>query len=410
MNAPGIYYVNVTDGCGHKFTDTITVTASVAIPLSIGDDLSICRGDQVTLTATDEFTRYEWSPAYNISATTGRVVNIFPEVDTFYTVRAEKMPGCFSFDTIQVKVNVAMPIQLGGDITMCQGETTTLDAGIGFDRYQWSNGAEAQFIDVTASGKYSVIGFSENGCKAYDTINVIVNPVPLLNLGGDSNICIGETKRLDAGSGFVQYKWSNGSASAAIDIQTIGSYWVEVIDNNHCKAADTVNILRILPKPDGFLVKDTAICSYGEINVTTRDRYNDYTWSTGSKLPSLIINRPGIYWLDVLNENGCKGRDTINVIQKECLKGLYVPSAFTPNGDGKNDYLKAMLFGDIEYFEFYIYNRYGQVVFRTNDRFNGWNGMVGGIMQNTGNFVWVCKYKLRGEEDKLEKGNVVLIR
>ncbi|MBK8142456.1 MAG: gliding motility-associated C-terminal domain-containing protein [Chitinophagaceae bacterium] len=127
-------------------------------------------------------------------------------------------------------------------------------------------------------------------------------------------------------------------------------------------------------------------------------------------LKAISISDPGIYRLQVVDRNGCIGADTITVTQKQCLSGLFVPTAFTPNNDGLNDNLKAMLFGDILSFDFKIFNRYGAVVFASNNPAKGWDGTIAGLKQDAGVYVWVCKYKLAGKPELLEKGTFVLIR
>ena len=97
------------------------------------------------------------------------------------------------------------------------------------------------------------------------------------------------------------------------------------------------------------------------------------------------------------------------VIVKQCLKGSYVPNAFTPNHDGKNDVFKALLFGDIKKYDLIIYNRWGNVVYRTNDPDKGWDGTFKGTEPSTG-YIWMCSYQLDGQPAKVEKSTVTLIR
>ena len=117
-----------------------------------------------------------------------------------------------------------------------------------------------------------------------------------------------------------------------------------------------------------------------------------------------------MYWLEVVDVNSCTGRDTVLVNPKECMNGFFVPSAFTPNGDRKNDDFKPLLFGNVKKYKLTIYNRWGQVFFQTTEQFKGWDGKIAGILQPTGAFVWTCSYQFEGEEQKIEKGTVTLIR
>jgi gliding motility-associated-like protein len=117
-----------------------------------------------------------------------------------------------------------------------------------------------------------------------------------------------------------------------------------------------------------------------------------------------------VYWLQVKDNNNCTGKDTIVVNPKDCMKGFYIPSAFTPNGDGRNDIFRPMLFGNVKRYQFAVYNRWGEVIYLTTELSKGWNGKFDSSTQDTNVFVWSCTFQLEGEEIKTEKGTVVLIR
>ncbi|HMK24840.1 MAG TPA: T9SS type B sorting domain-containing protein [Chitinophagaceae bacterium] len=91
-------------------------------------------------------------------------------------------------------------------------------------------------------------------------------------------------------------------------------------------------------------------------------------------------------------------------------KGLYVPTAFTPNADGKNDNFKPSIFGNVLQYQFAVYSRWGEIVFSTNKIDEGWNGSFNGHRQDANIFVWYCIYQLEGEDVKRKKGTVALIR
>lgn len=117
-----------------------------------------------------------------------------------------------------------------------------------------------------------------------------------------------------------------------------------------------------------------------------------------------------MYLLEVTDNNNCKGRDTINVILKECLSGFYIPTAFSPNQDRHNDLFKPLLFGNIVKYHLYIYNRWGHAVFQTSDPTQGWDGNLQGEKQDMQTFVWFCIYQLEGEKEQQRKGTVILVR
>jgi gliding motility-associated-like protein len=164
------------------------------------------------------------------------------------------------------------------------------------------------------------------------------------------------------------------------------------------------------PAPAAFLGPDTSICTYWDLRLKATINFNEYTWSTGAITPSITIKQAGTYWLQVKDGKGCIGKDTIIVNPKDCGKGFYVPTGFTPNNDGKNDLLKPILLGNVIQYKFRVYNRWGQLIFETNDPAKGWDGTYNGQPQSSNVFVWRCMYQFLNEQRKEEKGTFVLIR
>ena len=410
VTQPGTYTVEVLNACGDRFTDTLIVAQHPPIPFYIGLDTSICQNQFVTLNAPAGFINYQWLPAYNINQTTGNTIKVNPAIDTAYSVKAEKTPGCFVYDTIKVYVKTLLPIALGADKSFCSGDNVVLNAGTGFAQYQWSNGSTTQQIFVSTKGNYSVTGITADGCKSYDTLSIVnVWANPIVNLDHNPNLCTGSTRTLQAGN-YSSYNWQDGSILPSFTINALGNYHVTVTDNHQCQGSDTVHILTLLTLPAKFLPADTALCSYDEIAVKSSQVFSSYLWSTGETGAVITIKQAGTYWLQATDQYACTGKDSVTVLPKECMKGLYVPTAFSPNQDGKNDVFKPLIFGNILHFEWTIYNRYGQAVFTTHNTAEGWDGTVKGILQNPAGFIWQCRYQLEGEKMKFKSGAVVLVR
>ena len=114
--------------------------------------------------------------------------------------------------------------------------------------------------------------------------------------------------------------------------------------------------------------------------------------------------------LEATDYNNCVGRDTINVIQKDCMQGFYISNAFTPNHDGTNDLYKPLIFGRLRSYQFTIFNRFGQVVFQVADVNKGWDGTIAGKIQSMESNVWVCTYQFEDGEPVVKKGVVMLLR
>jgi len=148
VNATGQYYVDVTDACGNFFSDTVIINAAPPVPLNLGPDRIKCNNDTLHIDAPGGFIAYNWGPNYNISSLTSQNVIVQPAVDTIYYVKAEKTPGCFAFDTIRISVKYSPPINLGPDRSFCTGDSAILNAGPGFNQYQWNTGSSNSQLTV----------------------------------------------------------------------------------------------------------------------------------------------------------------------------------------------------------------------------------------------------------------------
>ena len=471
ISSPGLYWGKVTfDGC--TVSDTIRVDYISDSVASLGKDTSLCIGDSLLLTINNANSGITWSTGVSgqsivvknsgsyivtvknkycqLSDTINVTFNpkpIFKLINdtticpesfltlepaiagdkylwqngaTSKSISANKpgtywleitKNGCNYRDTLVI-YNYSVPqVNLGSDRSFCNGDSVILNAGTGFSNYQWSNGTTSQQTVIKTAGSFSVKATTQQGCSSYDTLKVLnVYPNPIVRLNKDTGICINTSKILNAGN-YSSYLWSNGSTAQTIDVKSTGIYSVVVTDQNGCKGSDTARITSIYPAPLGFLIKDTSICSYGKLTLSTNgNTYESYLWNTNEISKTITIDKPGIYWLSVKDKKGCSGYDTVNVALKECLQGFFMPTAFTPDGNGLNDEIKPLLFGDVESFEFIVYNRFGQIVFLTTNRLKGWDGTFKGIKQDPATFTWRCTYKLAGQKPILEKGTLLLIR
>ncbi len=162
--------------------------------------------------------------------------------------------------------------------------------------------------------------------------------------------------------------------------------------------------------PADFLPKSLQICEGVPYELKALKSFPSYLWNTGTSASSIKINKSGTYWLEVPYNDGCKSREYINVLPKQCIQSFYFPSAFTPNNDGKNDLFKPTVYGLLEHYKLTIYNRWGQIILTSSDPFTGWDGKWNGRLMETNTFIWTCTYQLAGEAAKTEKGTVTIIR
>ncbi|HEY2649247.1 MAG TPA: gliding motility-associated C-terminal domain-containing protein, partial [Puia sp.] len=266
-------------------------------------------------------------------------------------------------------------------------------------------------VRISKQGTYSVKAQSANGCYASDTLIIKkLFPLPLVKLSPDNWLCEGSIRTLNAGSGYQTYLWQDGSASSTLNVDTTGTYSVRVKDQNGCAGGDTVLIDQIIPKSSGFLMTDTVICDGFPTKIQASTSFNSYNWSTGDQNNYIIIKKGGIYSLTITDQFGCSSTSSVSVQTKQCLTGIFFPSAFSPNSDGNNDIFRPNVLGNLRTYQLQIFNRWGQKVFESTDFTAGWEGKSNGMMQISGVYVWLCHYQLDGETEKSNSGTVFLLR
>jgi gliding motility-associated-like protein len=411
VTAPALYYVSTINYCGIVFKDTVNIVAAPSPLVDIGHDTSICNNDTLSLQATSGFTSYSWKPDYNISSLTGNVARVFPNIDTVYIVSAINSSGCPATDSIKIKVYHPLQVNLGDDTSFCNGNSITLNAGASFVSYLWNTGSKSQKISVAISGQYIVTAKDMRGCNSIDTSVVSVFLNPTINLQRDSVLCEGADLLLNAGAGFINYLWQDGSVGQTFLVSAIGKYWLTVTDHNSCKGSDTTEIKRLAALPSNFVNKEASVCEGEKTILSSISNFDTYLWSTGETVKQIVITSPGAYWLQIKSNEGCFAKEYINVTSKiDCIRAVYFPNAFTPNNDGRNDVFEAHVYGILSSFRLVIYNRFGQKVFQTNDSNKGWDGKFDNAQLDTGIFAWYSEYRFNNEILKIQKGVLTLIR
>jgi gliding motility-associated-like protein len=298
--------------------------------------------------------------------------------------------GCDSVRTLQLQV---LPVRRTTvSATICQGEN------------YFAGGASQ-----TVPGIYRDTVVSSIGCDSIITTTLSVNPKPVPQLGPDSDICDGASLQLNPGS-FSSYEWQDNSTAGSFTATMPGLYWVKVTNGFSCEATDSMEIMNIVPPPRHFLKPVDSVCQYEQLRLAPVGNYLNYQWSNGSTQTSISVSNAGQYTLVVQAQNGCYGGDTINVLPKTCPNGVFIPSAFTPNNDGRNDLFKALVYGKAVSFQLRVYNRWGVLVFMSVDPARGWNGKVKGDDTDSAVFVWTCSYQLEGGQPVFTKGTVMLVR
>ena len=198
-------------------------------------------------------------------------------------------------------------VNLGLDTAVCTN-SHLLDCGLPNANYLWSTGAATQTINVNVSGTYWV-EVSNGGCKGYDTIQVVFNVVPIVNLGPDTTICDNGPITLSSGAANT-YLWSDGTTGQSITVNASGTYWVRA-NNGICFDVDSITVTYIIPVVVN-LGPDTVICGNNPITLTG-GAANIYLWSDGTTGQSITVNASGTYWVRA-NNGICFDIDSIVVL------------------------------------------------------------------------------------------------
>ncbi len=243
--------------------------------------------------------------------------------------------------------------------------------------------------------------------------NVSLTQMPdRIDLGPDTSFCTGQRKQLNARFPFpATYRWQDGSTDSTLTVTRSGLYSLTIT----CPCRTYTDTVRVTVRdPMLELEADTSVCAGQPITVSAGPGYDRYRWQDGSTASAFTVNKPGVYSVEVERFN-CLVRDTVNVFPSgECCE-LYVPTAFSPNADGFNDAF-AVVTGCSDVVrepELLIYNRWGEVIFRTPDLTTGWNGYVQGVPCSVGEYPWQLRYALpkrRSLVRQHQRGTVLLVR
>jgi gliding motility-associated-like protein len=397
------YTVTGTDAnnCISTTSITITVNPLPVVSISLSPSDTICAGETVTLTANGAST-YSWSP------TISNGVPFAPMSTTTYVVTGSDANSCTQTAAQTIIVNPMPVVNLGNDASLCQGDSLVLNAFNPGATYQWQNNSVLSTYTVKQTGLYWV-DVNLYDCHVRDSISVIVNPVPVVNLGIDTAICEGASLTLNAFCPGCTYQWQDNSTASGYTVTTEGWYSVNVT-NQGCSSSDEI-FVKQLPLPVVDLGRDTSLCIGDEIHL---DAYNfgaKYLWSDQSTKPTFVIRDIGNYWVEV-SLGPCVKRDDIQVVYSDkCQCPVYLPNAFSPNNDGLNDEFRLINANKIELTRFSIFNRWGEEVFRSTNPAVGWNGYHKGGPSEVGTYYYMVQYIcLYNNKEISLQGDVILLR
>lgn len=269
----------------------------------------------------------------------------------------------------EIRVYDNPKINLPDTIYLCDNTSTIIVAGDQNYSYEWSNQQITPTIEVSTTGTLWVRKISLSGCIASDTVEIKSASSPLIELPDIISICPDSSAIVTAGDNNHNYLWSTDDTTSQIQLNNAGSFWVRKTAITGCHSTHNFTVNEYLI-PDLDLGADTMLC--GESITFSINGFMDYRWSDGTALNTLTVFEPGAVSVMARTFDNCPVNDEVEVFEC-CDFALIFPNAFTPNNDGINETFKPIISG-ISQYKMTIANRWGVVLFTTNDPEIAWDG------------------------------------
>jgi len=441
--SPDIYNITITDDNGCSITTPFTLIEPDEIIVNITPNQTICNGANANISVTI----IGGNPPYNyLWAHMDNTPNIIvsPTSNTSYVCQVTDVNGCLG-NVVSTVVNIQPGVNLTvipTDASLCIGEKVYIElvGSSGVPPYVITyNGNTITTPYFHYPNQSETITFTiTDMCGSIDdaSIDFTVYDLPIVSFSSDIiSGCVPLTVSFNS-SNNGNLLWNFGDNSVSYSNSPIYEYnesgiydvTLQVSDSNNCVNTQTINnLIYVYKVPKAAFIADPQIVSI--INPTIYfNNYSEgaikYYWDFGDESGSTMINPyhvyptypTGTYNVQLIAESDKGCRDTVYMeitITNEYT--FYAPTAFSPDFDGINDYFRV--FGNgintKSNFTLYVFDRWGEIIFETNDINEGWNGRVRNnskeIVKN-GVYTWLCKFKLDNDVYNEHTGVVTLIR
>lgn len=431
-NTTGLKTVTLTvesdKGCVGTVTGTADVRDKPPIFLAFRDTL-ICSIDTLKLNASGNGI-FSWGPMYNILDENTPTPSVWPKTTTTYTVTLNEN-GCVNTDNVRVRVVDTVTLDAGVDSTICLTDTFQLNPQTDGLKFEWTANVpgyisnpniKQPWVMPTATTTYQVVAHIGK-CNTTDVVTIRTIPYPIARAGADTLICYEDTASIHASMVGYRFVWSPVSTlSDPYNLNTLAwpkrttSYVLNVYDTLGCPkpGRDTI-VVNVKNEIIAFAGKDTSIVVGQPLLLNGRGA-DFYEWQ-----PPLHLNRNDIanpvamlddnfsYQLRAYTAEGCFDLDTINIKVFKTAPDIFVPNAFRPGGS-RNNVLRPIPVGIATLDFFCIYNRWGQMVYKSNSPESGWDGSIAGRQQDAGTYVWMARGTDYTGKLVMRRGTAVLLR
>jgi gliding motility-associated-like protein len=412
----GSYSVTGTSIHGCSATKVIPIVVKPSPVPAIAGNTIVCFSSPVTVVAQGTGT-FSWN-----NGVQGPSLTVYPDDNMYiFSVKAAYPNGCVRYKTVRFNIVYWPQVSIAGTSTACAGETLTLTAS-GASTYTWNKGSMTGnpiYVTPLTHTVYSVIGTDTNNCRNWATDTITIMPATNATVSDSATICEGEGIQLSA-TGGSQYAWepaagiNDPGASTVVASPSVSTlYSVTVSDNNICASTRTV-MVSVNPKPALFAGNDTTFSLLDQKYIRATGT-GSISWIAGgqTECPGCASTRifpetRTCYTAKAVSMQGCSATDEV-CIDVDTRSEVFVPTAFTPNGDGLNDEFFATGPG-ISDLRLNVYNRWGEELFASGAEKKGWNGSYKGRVCQEGVYNWILKYVSLDGQPHQKTGCVILLR
>ena len=312
--ATGIYYVTVFDSKGCSIIDTVDVGVESNVTIGFVNKNVSCFGftdGNINMVVAGGIAPYNYT--WSNSSTNQDPIGLAAGT---YIVTVVDSLNCTYIDSTIISQPPTAPQIVGSasNDTICLGDSITL-TGSGGVTYSWNNGAiNGVALAPNQTRNYILTGKDTNNCFGKDTVRIVVDSLPTVGLGSDYNLCVNEWDVLYANpSSSYDYLWSNASTADSLIVDSAGSYWARITDDNGCINTDTILISPdTIPIPN--LPANDSICAGGSFNLfgVVNNQYS-YSWSNGESTPNISIDSAAQYFVTFTDQNNCSNVDSFEL-------------------------------------------------------------------------------------------------
>lgn len=409
-----------------RMSNPVTIY-NISFNVQVNDDMTICRGTEITL--TDVLNEEEGESVWS-TGQTGDTIQISPQSTGYITMTKTNYLGCTASDSILVTVNDAPDIEIVGTMNICEGASTilTVNSSLPNCLFEWSTGQTTQSITVNpaTTQQYNVsVKLPPAMCERLDSATVVVESAPNVVCTADVSICEGEQAEIGVNGNATRYIWEsvpqdmsvNGGSQANYTVKPSATtmYVAHAYNQINCHSTDTVYVnvqrtpsaaIRFNPSVIDALDPTVIFTDVSSGNSTREWELSDGTTSTEAEFVHVFPVTDTTLRYDIkltaYSPLGCSDTTSAFIrVQRE--HHLWAPTGvYLHDNNPDNARFRLWIDNIIEY-DLKIFNRYGEMIFQTNDIEDAWDCTYKGEPVMQGVYTWSVQYRHNDAPNRLER-------